>query len=191
MDPLFEKKIIAGMIAKEGWAFEKFVENYQKDIYNLALKYTSNQEDALDITQEVLLRILRKIETFKGNSKLSTWVYRITVNYCKDYISKHRKIQNVSIDKPVENSDGVLYMDIEDPEKKPLEVVEETEQKQLLHKCIAMLDSDQREIIILRYINELSYDEIEQILKIPEGTIKSRLNRGRKKLAKLLQEQEP
>lgn len=191
MDPLFENKIIAGMIAKEGWAFEKFVENYQKDIYNLALKYTSNQEDASDITQEVLLRILRKIDTFKGNSKLSTWVYRITVNYCKDYISKHRKIQNVSIDKPVENSDGVLYMDIEDPEKNPLEVVEETEQKQLLHKCIAMLDSDQREIIILRYINELSYDEIEQILKIPEGTIKSRLNRGRKKLAKLLKEQEP
>ena len=91
LEPLFEQKIIKGMVNKESWAFEQFVDSYQKDIYNLALKYMGNEQDALDVTQEVFLRVLRKIHTFKADSKLSTWVYRITVNYCKDYLIKLKK----------------------------------------------------------------------------------------------------
>lgn len=190
MDPLFEDKIIKGLKKGETSSFEKFVEYYQKDIYNLALRYLNNEQDALDVTQEVLLKVLRKIDTFNGKSKLSTWVYRITVNYCKDYIKKHQKFKGISLDKPVEGLDGEYLSEIPSSDKGPEQAYEEKLQNQELVMAINLLDEEYKHIIILRYINELSYDEIGEILEIPDGTVKSRLNRGRKYLAKLLKERE-
>ena len=90
----------------------------------------------------------------------------------------------------MDNGDGQVFLELEDCEKPPVEILEDKEVKGNLHKCIQKLDVEQKEIIILRYINELSYDEIAGILKIPEGTVKSRLNRARKKLGLILQKEE-
>ncbi len=190
MDPLFEQKIIKGMKNKEEWAFESFVENYQKEIYNIALRMSGNEEDAMDITQEVFLKIFRKIDTFLGNSKLSTWIYRITINYSKDYISTRSRHSHISMDKSLETEDGTITQEYESKEKNPMEIIEQNHDQQLLVGAINKLEKDQREIIILRYINELSYQEISDILEIPEGTIKSRLNRARNKLAEILKSME-
>lgn len=186
MDPLFEKRLIQGLKKKDAIAFEKFVEMYQKDIYNLSLRFLGNEQDALDITQELFIKVLKKIDTFEGNSKLSTWVYRITVNYCKDFVKKNRRRTHISLDKPIGNADGDFLNEIEDGGPTPQTILEKKLENELLQNAIESLEGEQKEIIILRYINELSYSEIGEILKLPEGTIKSRLSRARKKLAEIL-----
>lgn len=188
MDPLFESKLVKGLKNKEPAAFEKFVQYFQKDLYNLSLKYIGSEEDALDVTQEIFIKIFRKIDTFEGNSKLSTWIYRVTVNYCKDFLKKQNKIKCISIDKPIEGIQGEYALELEDDSQTPQSALESKLQRESLIKAIGCLDDDQREIIILRYINELTYNEISEILNLPLGTIKSRLNRGRKRLAEILRD---
>lgn len=188
MDPLFEGKLVKGLKNKESAAFEKFVQYFQKDLYNLSLKYIGNEEDALDVTQEIFIKILKKIDTFEGNSKLSTWVYRITVNYCKDFLKKHKKVKSISLDKPIEGKEGNFVPELEDDSETPQKALESKLQRESLIKAIGSLDEDQREIIILRYINDLTYNEISEILNLPLGTIKSRLNRGRKRLTEILRD---
>ncbi|SES75833.1 RNA polymerase sigma factor [Anaerobranca gottschalkii] len=190
MDPLLEKKIVEGLKKGELSSFEEFVKYYQRDIYNIALRFLNNEQDALDVTQEIFLKVLKKIDSFQGNSKLSTWLYRITINYCKDYVKKYYKHTNLYIDKGIDGEEGEIYYQLPSDEGEPSMVLEEKLKKEALYKCIELLEPEFKEVIILKYINQLSYGEMGEILNIPEGTVKSRLHRGRLNLAKLLKERE-
>lgn len=158
-------------------AFEKLIVMYEDKIYNLCHYLLKNNEDALDASQEVCLKIYKSISAFKGDSKFSTWVYRVTYNTCLDHIKKRK--------------DELPYDDVINPETTQSEgriedIVEKKELKQEIKNSIKKLSNDFRTIIILRDIDGLSYQEISEILKIEVGTVKSRLNRARESLKKEL-----
>lgn len=161
-------------------AFEEIVKTYEKKIYNLALRYVSNSEDANDIAQDVFLRVYKSLNGFKEESAFSTWIYRVAVNVCIDYMRKNKKNNTVSLTK--EDEDGEEeQIEIEDNSYSPEAVYDKTELRENIRNALDELSEDHRQVIILRDINGLNYDEIGKILDIGEGTVKSRIFRAREK----------
>ena len=179
-----EYEIVA--LAKNGDhnAFEQIVTTYEKKVYNMALRYTGDPEDALDICQEVFLRVYRFLPKYRGESTLSTWIYRITMNVCHDTAGNKTNIYELSLDSgPGDDEQTTEIADLRyDPEKE----FEKKHTRQLVQQAISMLDSDHRDVIIMRDINGLSYDEISNVLNISTGTVKSRISRAREKLKNFL-----
>jgi RNA polymerase sigma-70 factor, ECF subfamily len=153
-------------------AFEELISIYESKIYNLCFYILKNKEDALDASQEVCLKIYKSISKFKGDSKFSTWVYRITHNTCLDLIKKRK--DEISFDE-------VTNIEIQ-REARTDEIIESKELKYEIKKSILKLSNDFRTMIILRDVNGLSYQEIAEVLNIEVGTVKSRLNRAREAL---------
>jgi RNA polymerase sigma-70 factor (ECF subfamily) len=153
-------------------AFEKLIIMYEAKIYNLCFYILKNKEDSLDAAQDVCVKIYKSIAKFKGDSKFSTWVYRVTYNTCIDLVKKRK--------------DDIPYDDFinseNNPENKVDGIIEARELKMEIKNCIMKLNDDFRTIVILRDIDGLSYQEIAGILNIEVGTVKSRLSRARETL---------
>ncbi|MDP4110202.1 MAG: sigma-70 family RNA polymerase sigma factor [Bacillota bacterium] len=180
-----ESQIIKRVQNGDEAAFEELLSAYEKKIYNLAYRESRNVQDAMDITQEVFLRVFRSIKDFRGESSFSTWVYRIATNMCIDFARRAAKNNAVSL--TVYDEDGeAADMDIPDDSSTPETYYEKTELRREMERGLRMLSPEHRHIIILRDINGLSYLEIAQILKLEEGTVKSRLARARAKLASFI-----
>ncbi len=167
-------------------SFEKLIEDNRKKVYNIALRMLGNPEDANDVTQEVFLRVFKSMRGFKEQSSFSTWIYRITKNVCLDEIRKKKKNNLVYIDKEIEYGDGQVKMQLEDESETPEEAAERVELSVRVREAIAMLPEQHRILIILRDIQNFSYDEIAGVLKCPDGTVKSRINRARSALREIL-----
>lgn len=163
-------------------AFEELVKLYEKKIYNYAYGFTLSHEDALDITQEVFLKIYRNIDKFKENSSLSTWIYRITSNVCVDTARKNNKNKTVAIS--AENEEFINQI----PDKNVTieQIIANNELSEEIAKSIEKLDDDAKQIVVMRDILGLSYSEIAEILKLEDGTVKSKISRSRKKLREII-----
>lgn len=159
-------------------SFETFVSEYEKKIYNHAYGFTLNKDDALDITQEVFLKVYKNIDKFKENSSLSTWVYRITSNVCIDY---SRKNKNIKIT-PINCENEEMISQIPDPCANCIDIVINRELSDEIASSLLSIDADARQVIVMRDVLGLSYGEISEILKLEDGTVKSRISRSRKKL---------
>ena len=165
-------------------SFEILVRKYEKLVSTCVYSVVGNAEDVLDISQEVFLKVYKSLSSFKGDSEFSTWLYRIAKNTALDFVRK-RKINAVSIDSSGEEGGG---FDVPDdnvsvsPEKKVLK----NEGIQKLYDAIEMLSEEHREIIILRDLNDYSYEDIAEKLNLEVGTVKSRLHRARDTLRKIL-----
>ncbi len=179
-----EKELALVEKAKAGdmAAFEQIVGAHQQKIYTVAFRILENGEDAADVAQETLIRIYRSLASFKGDSSLSTWIYRITVNLCKDALRKRGHLFTQSLDEPISEENESLYPQLADDAPLPEEQYEQQELKDYLEKFIAGLSPDYRMVVVMREQMELSYEEISQALNISLGTVKSRLNRARKYL---------
>lgn len=191
MTKLEEKSLLKK--AKKGNinAFEILVNEHQKKVYNLALKFSKNHEDALDLAQESLLKAYRNIQNFKENSLFSTWLYKITTNICIDHYRKINNIQTVYIDEEVKNNDGDSYKKINLPSlSDPESACERKELRDFIISCLDKIPIELKSIIVLKDIQGFSYEEISQILDIPMGTVKSRINRARALMRKHLSENE-
>jgi len=165
--------------------FEIIVNLYEKKVYNTALRMCKNSEDAFDISQEVFLKVYKSIYSFKGESSLSTYIYRITYNMCIDFLRKQKKQNSVSLTN--EDDEGnIIELDIKDNKAGPVEAFEAKERGEVLKNCINELSDIHREMIVLRDIEGLSYKEIAEIIGIEEGTVKSRIVRARNNLKNLL-----
>ncbi len=167
-----EKFLIKRAIAGDEKCFERLIESNKTKAYNLALSYMKNEYDAQDVLQDSYIKIFRNLKNFKGESSFDTWVYRIVVNTCKDYLRKYK-------DNLVELE---FANEVEDHLPGPEAQVESKLTTELVLKAMDYLSIDHREIIILRDIRGLSYEEISFILECTEGTVKSRLSRAREKL---------
>ena len=153
-------------------------------MYAVAFRMCGNREDAQDCMQEAMIRIYRAMNTFKGQSSFSTWVYRITMNSCLDELRRRKSRQATSLDAMLEV--GFAPSDEEDtPERYSLQA----EQKRALEQAIASLPEDMRAAVVLRDLQGLSYEEIAEALSTNVGTIKSRISRGREKLRQILVKQ--
>ncbi|MFI5346867.1 MAG: sigma-70 family RNA polymerase sigma factor [Elusimicrobiota bacterium] len=160
-------------------------------VYNLALRLTGNRADAEDLAQDALLRAIKALPRFRGESLASTWAYRITVNAWKNRVraEKRRKFWRTVTLGLVSGEDGedeIRDIKADDP---PLDAdLAKAEKAAAVQKALLTLDGDDRAIVILREIEEKSYEEIGSVLGLPQGTVKSRLFRARAKLKTLLTE---
>ncbi|WP_249300325.1 RNA polymerase sigma factor [Feifania hominis] len=166
-------------------AFAHLVRLYEKKVYNIALRMCQNPEDANDVSQEVFLRVYRSIHSFKGESTFSTYLYRVAVNLSIDFMRKNRRRQgDVSL---YQGEDGEEYeLNLPDRSGSPEELAERREQRRALLGCIAALPERHRQMIVLRDLSGLSYDEIARVMQCNEGTVKSRISRAREALRREL-----
>lgn len=168
-------------------AFEALVTAYQKQIYNLTLRYVSNPEDAADLTQEAFLRAYRSLGTFRGDSRFSVWLYRLATNVCIDHLRSRGRGAASSL--TVENDEEEPEeLDVPDTSFEPQKELERRELQRAVREGLKTLSDDAREIVILRELEGLSYAEIGERLGLEAGTVKSRLFRARKALCDYLRE---
>ncbi|RMD89510.1 MAG: sigma-70 family RNA polymerase sigma factor [Calditrichaeota bacterium] len=167
------------------YAFDLIVKRYKDQLLNFVYRFVGNQEEAEDIVQETFLRVYRKRKAYKRIAKFSTWIYTIAGNLARTELRrrKRRKLFSVS-DMGYEDKD----YEITDEGLSPESEVEGIIQEEIIQREINKLSPKFREVIILRDIQELSYEEISKILKVPIGTVKSRVNRGRLKLQNRLKQ---
>ncbi len=174
-----EERLIESAQKGNAEAFGDLVRHYEKFVFNIALSYMSNYDDAFDVAQDAFIKAWRRIDTFKGDSAFSTWLYRICSNTAKDALVQRNKAY----------CEGELEEHIPDRSKTPEESAIENERAEELRRALNMLEPHMREMIILREFEELSYSEISEHLGLELGTVKSRLNRARERLREILSEQ--
>ena len=182
-----DHRLVEGLRAGEAWAYETLIERFQQPVYNLVCRLIWDPDEACDVVQEVFLKIFRKIDSFRGASSLKTWVYRIAVNeahnHCR-WIGRHR-----SHEVGLENGeDARSYGEtLPSSAETPYEYVLDREQRRLMETALAELNANYRSVVVLRDVEDMSYEEIAEVLRLPLGTVKSRLLRGREALRVLLQ----
>lgn len=181
-----EKVLLARAKKGEIAAFEALVSAYENRVYTLALRSTGSEFDAADITQEVFLRAWRNLDSFRGDSSLSTWLYRVTANLCVDFARK-RASEGAPASMDDEDSPASA---LPDPVRmnRPEEAAENNELKQELQYALSQISEEHRRIVVLRDVAGLSYADIARTLGLEEGTVKSRLARARAALRKILLE---
>lgn len=168
-------------------AFETLMHDYFKRIYNIAFRIAGNADDAADMTQETMIKLLRNIKSFKGESKFSTWVYRVATNTCLDELKKLRKNNARSLSDSFDTGEGEIPYDVEDTAPTPEQSAEKHELRDMVAKAVLRLSGDHRAAIVLRDIRGFSYTEIAEILGCSEGTVKSRISRARAQLKQVLE----
>ena len=178
-----DKHILARARRGELDAFEELVRQYEKRVYAVALRSSGSPEDAADITQEVFLRAWRSIESFRGDSGFSTWLFRITMNLCVDH-ARHKNAQPQT--QPLVVGEEDAERPIPDTAPTPEEHLENSELGRELAAALDEVSEEHRRIVLLRDVSGLSYTEIAEVLEISEGTVKSRLSRARIALRKVL-----
>lgn len=178
-----DKHILARARRGELDAFEELVRQYEKRVYAVALRSSGSPEDAADITQEVFLRAWRSIESFRGDSGFSTWLFRITMNLCVDH-ARHKHAQPQT--QPLVVGEEDAERPIPDTAPTPEEHLENSELGRELAAALDEVSEEHRRIVLLRDVSGLSYTEIAEVLEISEGTVKSRLSRARIALRTIL-----
>lgn len=172
-----EKEIIREILKGNTDKFSYFVEKYENQIFNLCLSIVKNKDDALDLTQEAFLLAYKNLKNFKGKSSFSTWIYRIAYNLSINFVKRKGEFLTI-LDRDEED----LEFQIEDKTSSIWEEIEKEERMKIIEDCLNKLKDSDRVIIELREIENLSYEEISEILSLPIGTIKSRLFRAREHL---------
>ena len=181
-----ERKFIERLAKRDERAFNELVQLYEARVFRLVLRMLGRRDEAEDMAQEVFVQIFKAVGTFRGDSKLSTWIYRVSVNLCKNrmkYLSRRHadgedELEPVAERASLDEAKGVTFGDVAQPDR----MVEGYQMEQVVQRCIAELEPDFREVLILRDLEDLSYEELSEITGLPDGTVKSRLHRARSML---------
>ena len=172
-------------------AWEELVERYNRRIYNICYRFAGSADDAQDLTQEVFIKMYRTLGSFDvERGAFMTWVTTVTRNLLVDHFRKSKQDRMTdSLDTaPSEHEDAMPLSDqIHDKALPPDARAQSGEVKEAVHRALQKLSPDLREAVILRDLQDMDYRDIATVLKVPEGTVKSRINRGRAELARLLQ----
>ena len=180
-----ELRTVESVLGGDVNAFEPLVLSYEKNVYNLALRMVKNPEDASDMAQEAFIRAYNSLASFRGESKFSVWLYRIVSNVCLDFLRSRSRHPTVSLS--VENDEGEeTELDIPDESQSPEALLERRLTRDSVRRGLDALSEEYRQILLLREIQGLSYDEIAETLSMELGTVKSRIFRARKKLCDFL-----
>jgi RNA polymerase sigma-70 factor (ECF subfamily) len=183
-----EAELLIAVKAGDATAYRGIVEKYQNRVYALVYGMVRNREDARDLTQDAFVKAYNSLDSFRLESSFYTWLYRIAMNLAIDFLRKRQRQGTTSFDEAVASRDdggSVAEIHHTDDPRRTLE------RKRLYDRIMASLEqlpADQKQVILLRELEGLSYKEISEIMDIPEGTVMSRLFYARKKLQKLLAE---
>ena len=171
--------------AREGdqEAFAQLVRRYEKRVFALAGRMCRNPEDAAEAAQEAFLSVWQGLRFYRGDASFSTWLYRLVSNACIDLLrreGRHQAAAGPSL------NDEELGVDVPDSAPNPHEAAEQKELRVLIEEGLQSLSPEHRQVLVLREIHQLSYDEIADTLELDVGTVKSRISRGRRQLRKFL-----
>ena len=180
-----EMALVSRILDGDTNAFERIVEENEKKVYNLALKMLSNENDALDISQEAFIKAYVSLKSFRGDCRLSVWMYRLTYNLCIDLIRKKSRAPVSSLVFLSEDGQEDEF-EIPDLRYMPEDELLKSETIRAVNAAIDELGDEHREIFLLREVAGMSYLEISETLSLSEGTVKSRLSRAREALVKRL-----
>jgi len=163
-------------------AFEILVERHQKKMLNIAYRMLGDYDEACDVVQDAFLAAYKSLNKFKAESKFSTWLYRIVVNYTKNRLKQRKNLarhESASLDESADGQVSCAACLSVASTGNPSELLEQSEREAHVQRCITTLDVEYREVLVMRDIQGFSYEEIRDILRIPDGTVKSRLSRAR------------
>lgn len=182
-----EAQIVRKVLEGDVNAFETLVVEYEKNVYAITQRMTGNAEDAADMTQETFIKAYNSLSSFRGDSKFSVWLYRIATNVCLDFLRSRSRKPTVSLS--MEDDDGEeMQLDIADESQSPEMLLERGLTRDAVRRGLNALPPDYKQILLLREIQGLSYDEISDVLDLEVGTVKSRIFRARKRLCSFLME---
>lgn len=183
--------LVRRCIAGDAAAWEEIVQLYHRRIYNICYRFAGSADDAQDLTQEVFIKMYRTLKTFDvERGALITWVTAMTRNLLVDHFRKTKQDRLTdSMDVPASEHEDAMPLSerIADTGISPDARVKSRETSETVHRALQKLSPELREAVILRDLQDMDYREIATVLKVPEGTVKSRINRGRAELARLLQ----
>jgi RNA polymerase sigma-70 factor (ECF subfamily) len=189
-----DSALLEGLRRGDETAYESLIQRFEQPIFNIICRLLDDPADAADVVQEVFLKVFRNVATFRGESSIKTWIYRIAVNEARNqrrWFSRHRRQEvNLEVEEPTEPFQGghrTSYQNfLPDPGRSPFEVTLDHETSTLIEGALAEVNPKFRAALVLREIEGLSYEEIADILEISLGTVKSRILRGRDALRKHL-----
>jgi RNA polymerase sigma-70 factor, ECF subfamily len=185
-----DRELIAEFLAGNESAFNRLVLKHQQSAYNTAYGLLGNREEATEAAQDAFVRVYKNVHKFKWNASFKTWLYKIVLNLARSRyrkLKRQRQVINKSIDNPQKYDNGSeAAIEIPDEKMSPEKHAIDTEIREHIQAGLEALAPDFKEIMILRYVEELTYDEIAGILKINRGTVKSRIHRARQELKKVL-----
>lgn len=181
-----ELELVRRVQAGDSSSFEPLVLDNQTKVYNLALRTVGNEDDAFDMSQEAFIKAYNSIGSFRGESRFSVWLYRLTMNVCLDFLRSEGRRAHGSLTYVDEEDEKEL--EICDERFSPESVAEKNELRHSVNAGLLKLPANYRAILLLREIDGLSYEEIGAALSLEEGTVKSRIFRARKKLCEILSE---
>jgi RNA polymerase sigma-70 factor (ECF subfamily) len=167
-------------------AFNELIKLYERAVYNFALRLTSDSDDASDIAQDAFIRAFNAINSFRGDASFTTWLFRITTNVFLDERKKRRAHPTQSLDEIITLSESALTRQVEDHAPGPEAIATDKERTATLNRAIQKLPEYQRAMVVMYHLEQKAYEEIAEILEVPIGTVKSRLNRARLALKDLL-----
>lgn len=174
-DELDEGRLIEACLRGDESAWRRLIELFHGRVYGMAYRLLGNHDDAMDVTQEVFIKVFDGLKRFRRDSALGTWIYRISVNVCLEHLRKTREAPMSSLTD--EECDEAFV--VQDPSPTPEEVAEQRNLRELVWAAIHRLPMHMRIVIVLCDLEGLSYGEVANVLGIPIGTVKSRLNRAR------------
>lgn len=184
-----DQRLIESLQTGAEHAYEELLARFQQPVYTLCLRLLSNEGEASDVVQEVFLKVFRNIGTFRGQSSLKTWIYRITVNEAHNarrWFFRHRGRE---VDLDTDPYDARSWKEtIPDSSRSPFEVAFDHEQAGIIEAALGRINPVFRSAVVLRDITDLSYEEIAEILGVSLGTVKSRILRGREALREELKD---
>ncbi|HEY8346169.1 MAG TPA: sigma-70 family RNA polymerase sigma factor [Symbiobacteriaceae bacterium] len=168
----------------------ELIRRYERKTYNLAFRLMGNHADASDAAQEALVRVYMRLHKFRGDAAFSTWLFRVVTNTCLDELRRRERLQHLSLDEPLTTEDGPLPRQSMVDTASPLELVERGELQEAVQRAINRLPADYRAVVVLRDIQDYSYQQIAYCLGTSLGTVKSRLHRARQALQVILRNTE-
>ena len=182
-----DKALLRRLRDRDERAFRELVDAHRDRVFNITYRMLGNRAEAEDVAQEVFIAVFKTIDAFREESKFSTWLYRVTVNHCKNrikYLARRHERDRDELDEASPSANNAAL----GPTKgvRPDRALEGAQMEVLLQEAIASLDEEHRTVVILRDVEELSIEEICDITGLPDGTVKSRLHRARAALRKKL-----
>jgi RNA polymerase sigma-70 factor (ECF subfamily) len=186
-----EARLVERLVARDERAFNTLVKAYERRVFALVLRMIGNRAEAEDLAQEVFVQVFKAVGSFRGESKLSTWIYRIAINLCKNR-TKYLRVRHAGEQDELEalqervpmgqgTHSNVAHID------RPDEMMAGKQVEHIVQQAILQLEPTFRECLVLRDVEELSYEEIGAITGLPEGTVKSRIHRARAQLKELVE----
>ncbi|MCS6797941.1 MAG: sigma-70 family RNA polymerase sigma factor [Myxococcota bacterium] len=178
-----ERQFVERLRRRDEAAFNRFVREHQDRVYRLVVRMLGDRDEALDVTQDVFVSVFKSIDTFRGESRLSTWLYRVAVNHCRNrikYMDRRGRGASTRFEDGRDGATGATGAGVRAGGfGRPDEAAEAGQLQRIVREAMDELDEEHRTLLVLRDVEDLSYEEIGAITGLVEGTVKSRLHRAR------------